>query len=167
MKFIKPISILILLLVTTLSYSQVRFEAKSDNETFKDKVFITTELDKTNFSISDVIIVTYRLFVSHDIGIEGWNEAYKPVYDNFEKKDLDLNNINIEMKNFKGKAYRTVVFKEVILRPNKKGHLMLPKYGLNVEVSIPSKTEKNEYGRFKMEKQNVTIKTDEIKITVK
>ncbi|MEO1031335.1 MAG: hypothetical protein AAFX55_08010 [Bacteroidota bacterium] len=81
--------------------------------------------------------------------------------------DSKRDNLKIVKEAYKGEDYRTVVFKEVILNPNKKGNLVLPEYALNVQVSIPSKTEKNAFGRFKMQKQDITITTDKIKITVK
>lgn len=167
MKFIKNISIVVVLLITGVMSAQVKFEAKTDIEELKDRVFIITELDKTNFLVSDSIVVKYKLFVSHDTGIEYWNEAYKPLYNDFEMNDSKRDNLKIVKEAYKGEDYRTVVFKEVILNPNKKGNLVLPEYALNVQVSIPSKTEKNAFGRFKMQKQDITITTDKIKITVK
>ncbi|WP_422106374.1 hypothetical protein [Winogradskyella sp.] len=167
MKFIKNISIVVVLLITGIMSAQVKFEAKTDIEELKDRVFIITELDKTNFLVSDSIVVKYKLFVSHDTGIENWNEAYKPLYKDFEMNDSKRDDLKIVKEAYKGEDYRTVVFKEVILNPNKKGNLVLPAYALNVQVSIPSKTEKNAFGRFKMQKQDITITTDKIKITVK
>ncbi|MEO1032244.1 MAG: hypothetical protein AAFX55_12605 [Bacteroidota bacterium] len=87
MKFIKNISIVVVLLITGVMSAQVKFEAKTDIEELKDRVFIITELDKTNFLVSDSIVVKYKLFVSHDTGIEYWNEAYKPLYNDFEMND--------------------------------------------------------------------------------
>ena len=167
MKFIKSVLAVTLLLIVNVASAQVKFVAKIDNPELKDKVFIITELDKTDFLTSEVIVVKYKLFVSHDTGIENWKEAYKPLYKDFETNNLNLDGMKIVNEDYNGNSYRTVVFKEVVLKPNRKGNLVLPEYTLNVQVSTPSKTEKNTNGRFKMEKQNITIATDKIKLTVK
>ena len=170
MKFIKSILVLFLTLITSIGSAQLQFEAKPNHEDLKDKVFIITELAKTDFSTSDSIVVKYKLYVSHDTGIENWKETYLPEYIGFDANNLKSDNIKVVTETYNGETYRTVTFKEVILKPTQKGTLELPEYSLNVQASIPSKKDKKSYddfGRPVLDKKDFTIKTDKISLTVK
>ena len=167
MKFQKHIAVLFILFTTSLAYAQVTFESNPDSDDLKKEIFIITEVSKTNVSVSDSIVVKYKLYVSQSTGVEGWSEVEKPVYKDFYADYIISNNVNITNKKYKGEKYRAVVIREVVLKPNEKGNFELPKYALDIEIYIPSKIEGNEFGRHNLEKQKISIETDKINVTVK
>jgi len=167
MTFTKYISVLLLLL-SNIAFAQTKFEAKLDSRELKDEVFIITELSEANLSISDSLTVRYKLYVSQNTGIENWKEVGEPIYTNFEINYLKPDGIEIKNEKYSGETYRTVILREVVLKPNKKGNLILPEYTLDIDISTPpSKKDVDVFGRLKLKKQNITITTDEIKLTVK
>ena len=167
MKISKIIAVFLMLCITSTCFTQEKFEAKPNSEDLKNEVFIVTELNKTDITISDSVIVKYKLFVSHSTGINSWSEVSEPIYKDFEANKKELTQMNIAYEKHKGQKYRTVLLKEVTLKPNKTGNLELPEYVLNLTVETPSNPPKKVYDRPKLEKRDITITTDKINLTVK
>lgn len=167
MRTLKNIIILFLLLTSCIAFSQAKYVAKPSNEALKEEVFIITELNKTNVTVSDSIVVKYKLFVSHSTGISSWNEESELIYKDFNAHKTDIGQMSITYEKHNGQEYRTVLLKEVILKPTKTGKFQLPKYILNVTAEVPSNPPKQAYNRPKLEKKAITITTNSINLTVK
>ncbi|WP_400075393.1 hypothetical protein [Winogradskyella sp. R77965] len=165
MKVIKQISILFSLLVGSIIFAQEKTESTDLDSIFDKGVHIVAEVSDSKMKLSDSLTVTYKLYVSQDIGIANYEVHENSENENFEIKDIESLNKKIEYEFFKNERYRYVILKKSILRPKLKGEFNFGALELNVTAELPSKTT-DQFGRLKMQKVNKTLKTDNITIRV-
>tara|TARA_R110002049_G_scaffold304414_1_gene499585 strand:- start:1100 stop:1597 length:498 start_codon:yes stop_codon:yes gene_type:complete len=164
MKAIKPIAILFLILVTSIISAQDNYESELISK-FNKGVYIVAEVSDSNVKLKDSLTVTYKLYVSQDIGISNYNVQNHIENEDFEVEDINPSNTKIEYEFFKNEKYRFVILKKSVLKPKQKGQFKLEALALDVTAEIASKSN-DAFGRLIMEKVNRTIKTDNITINV-
>ncbi|MFP4844366.1 hypothetical protein [Winogradskyella sp. PE311] len=164
MKLIRHIFILFLVFVTNLGQSQATLEDKLISQ-FNEGVHIVAEVSNSTTKLDELITVTYKLYVSPNIGISNYEVIEDSKSVDYKVDNVLLPRIKVKYEQFKNEQYRLLVFKKSILKSKRKGAYNFTGLKLNVTAEIPSK-ETDQFGRPLMKKVNRTIKANDFAITV-
>ncbi|GIZ14614.1 BatD family protein [Capnocytophaga catalasegens] len=107
-------------------------------EVTKDQIFVSAEISKTNPYWNEPISIVYKIYLSDNLGISGFEEVSSPKYLNFVKEDIPIKRPEIENCTYNGKNYRCIVVKRVVLYPQKSGQLALEPLSLSVGLQVPT-----------------------------
>lgn len=133
-----------------------------------ENVHLVAEISDTNPFLNEAIMVTYKLYVSHDVSITSqWREIDTPKYADFWSQNIDnKNNFKVSEGKYQGQDYRYVVLRTTVLYPQKTGKLEIEPLTLDVPIDVQS-NRRDIFGRRLMERVNKTISAGERTITVK
>ncbi|WP_296380273.1 BatD family protein [Winogradskyella sp.] len=150
-------------------YSEVEVEETKDEETVDSKfnkgIHIVAEASESMIKVKDSCIIVYKLYVSPEIGISGFQEKKESKNKDFDIEYIKSHEVKIKNKIYKKARYRSTVIKKLILKAKQKGKFVIPPYVLKIKAEIPSHR-KDEFGRRIMEKVIKTIKTENVIINV-
>ncbi|WP_299394588.1 BatD family protein [uncultured Gelidibacter sp.] len=104
-----------------------------------DNVHLIAEISKTNPYLNEAVTVTYKLYVSEDIGVSNFREIGNPRYNDFWSQNIDLKGTQIQKTEFKGRNYRYLVIRKTVLYPQKSGKLEIEPLSLDLTVQVPTK----------------------------
>ncbi len=103
-----------------------------------DNLHLVAEVSKTDPYLNEEISVVYKLYVSPSIRVSNYRPLDNPKYNNFWSQDIPVQRLNAENGTYKGKAYRYVILKRVVLYPQKTGDLDIEPLSLDVTVDVPT-----------------------------
>ncbi len=103
-----------------------------------DNLHLIAEISKGNPYLNEAVTVVYKLYVSEEIGARTFREIDSPKYNDFWSQNIDIKDLKIENVEFKGRPYRYMVIKQVVLYPQKSGKLEIEPLSLDVTVEVPS-----------------------------
>lgn len=103
-----------------------------------DNLHLIAEISKGNPYLNEAVTVVYKLYVSEDIGVSTFREIDSPKYNDFWSQNIDLKGNKIQNVQFKGRPYRFLVIKQVVLYPQKSGKLEIEPLSLDITVEVPS-----------------------------
>lgn len=132
---------------------------------FNDNVHLVAEVASPNVTLNSAFIVTYKLFVSQDVGISDWKIAESPDYNNFDAHNIEIENLEVKNGTYKGESYRYVIFKQTELKPKQKGVFTIKPFKLKVTMEIPTDNT-DIFGGKVMTPIEKTLATNSITITV-
>lgn len=101
-----------------------------------ESLHLVAEVSKTSPYLNEAITVIYKLYFSSNIGISNYRALDNPKYNNFWSQDIPVSRINAQNGTYKGKAYRYVVLKRVVLYPQRSGKLEIEPLSLDVTVDV-------------------------------
>ena len=133
-----------------------------------ENVHLIAEVSKTNPYLNEAITVVYKLYVSNDVSItRSWQEIDNPKFEDFWSQNIaDKGKQQIFKGTFKGKPYRYVILRKVVLYPQKTGALIIEPLTLDIPIDVPGKS-RDIFGRRRMTRVNRTISAGKRTITVK
>lgn len=131
-----------------------------------ENVHLVAEVSKSNPYLNEAITVTYKLYVSHDVGISNWREIDNPKYADFWSQAIDNQDYKPQVGMYKGKEYRYVVLRNTVLYPQKTGELDIEPLTLDVAIDVRG-NRRDFFGRPIMERVNKTISAGKRTINVK
>lgn len=99
---------------------------------------LIAEVSKENPYMNEPVSVVYKLYVSPSIVVSDFRPLDNPKYNNFWSQDITLNRYKVEEGIYKGKPYRYVVLKRVVLYPQKSGALEIEPLALDVSLEVPT-----------------------------
>ena len=145
-------------------------EKPSDDMTVDDyadnNLHLVAEVSKTNPYLNEEISVVYKLYVSPSIRVSNYRPLDNPKYNNFWSQDIPVQRLNTENGTYKGKAYRYVVLKRVVLFPQKSGKLDIEPLSLDVTVDVPT-NKRDFFGGRIYSQTNKTVSAGNRTINVK
>lgn len=103
-----------------------------------DNLHLIAEISKGNPYLNEAITIVYKLYVSEDIGVTNFREINNPKYNDFWSQNIDLKGNKIQNTQFKGRNYRFLVIKKVVLYPQKSGKLEIEPLSLDLTVQVPT-----------------------------
>ncbi|WP_298478671.1 BatD family protein [uncultured Maribacter sp.] len=103
-----------------------------------DNLHLVAEVSKANPYLNEAISVVYKLYVSPQISVSNYRPLDNPKYNNFWSQDMQVSRLNAQNGTYKGKSYRYVVLKRVVLYPQKSGDLEIEPLSLEVTVDVPT-----------------------------
>ncbi|WP_051638206.1 BatD family protein [Maribacter sp. Hel_I_7] len=131
-----------------------------------ENLHLVAEISKTNPYLNEAITVIYKLYVSPNISVSNYQPLDNPTYNNFWSQDIKVNALSAQNGTYKGKPYRYVILKRVVLYPQKSGKLDIEPLSLDVTVDVPS-SRRNFFGQRMYDQTNKTVSAGKRIINVK
>ena len=131
-----------------------------------ENLHLVAEISKTNPYLNEAITVIYKLYVSPNISVSNYQPLDNPTYNNFWSQDIKVNALSAQNGTYKGKPYRYVILKRVVLYPQKSGKLDIEPLSLDVTVDVPS-NRRNFFGQRMYDQTNKTVSAGKRTINVK
>lgn len=103
-----------------------------------ENLHLVAEISKTDPFMNEAITVVYKLYVSPNISVSNYQPLDNPTYNNFWSQDIKVSSLSAQNGTYKGKPYRYVVLKRVVLYPQKSGKLDIEPLSLDVTVDVPT-----------------------------
>lgn len=133
-----------------------------------ENVHLVAEISKTDPYLNEAIMVTYKLFVSHQVSITSqWREIDSPKYADFWSQNIDnRNNFKVYDGKYNGEDYRYVILRTTVLYPQKTGELEIEPLTLDIPIDVQG-NRRDFFGRRIMERVNKTVSAGKRTINVK
>ena len=138
----------------------------SIDEIADENLHLVAEVSNTNPFLNEAISVVYKLYVSPSISVSNYAALDNPKYNNFWSQDIPVSRINAKNGTYKGKPFRYVVLKRVVLYPQKSGKLDLEPLSLDVTVDVPT-NKRDFFGGRIFSQTNKTVSAGKRTINVK
>lgn len=103
-----------------------------------ENLHLVAEISKTNPFLNEAVTVIYKLYVSPNISVSNYQPLDNPTYNNFWSQDIKVSALSAQNGTYKGKPYRYVTLKRVVLYPQKSGKLDIEPLSLDVTVDVPT-----------------------------
>lgn len=131
-----------------------------------ENLHLVAEVSKTNPYLNEAITVIYKLYVSPSISVSNYQPLDNPTYNNFWSQDIKVTSLNAQNGTYKGKPYRYVILKRVVLYPQKSGKLEIEPLSLDVTVDVPT-NKRDFFGGRVYAQTNKTVSAGNRTINVK
>lgn len=131
-----------------------------------ENLHLVAEVSKSNPYMNEAITVVYKLYVSPSISVSNYQPLDNPKYNNFWSQDIKVTSLNAQNGTYKGKPYRYVILKRVVLYPQKSGKLEIEPLSLDVTVDVPT-NKRDFFGGRVYAQTNKTVSAGNRTINVK
>lgn len=131
-----------------------------------DNLHLVAEVSKSNPYLNEAISVVYKLYVSPNISVSNYQPLDNPTYNNFWSQDIKVSRLSAQNGTYKGKPYRYVILKRVVLYPQKSGKLEIEPLSLDVTVDVPT-NKRDFFGGRIYAQTNKTVSAGQRTINVK
>ncbi|MGB3150851.1 MAG: BatD family protein, partial [Maribacter sp.] len=131
-----------------------------------ENLHLVAEVSNTGPYMNEAISVVYKLYVSPAISVSNYQPLDNPKYNNFWSQDIKVSALNAQNGTYKGKPYRYVVLKRVVLYPQKSGKLDIEPLSLDVTVDVPT-NKRDFFGGRVYAQTNKTVSAGKRTINVK
>lgn len=139
---------------------------KTVDDVADESLHLVAEVSKTNPYMNEAISVVYKLYVSPSISVSNYRPLDNPKYNNFWSQDIPVSVRNAKNGTYKGKQYRYVILKRVVLYPQKAGKLDIEPLSLDVTVDVPT-SKRDFFGGRIYSQTNKTVSAGKRTINVK
>ncbi|MFO7869582.1 MAG: BatD family protein [Bacteroidales bacterium] len=100
-----------------------------------DDAFVQVHVNKTDAYVGEAIYVSLKLYTKYRINLK--DHTY-PTFDGFYKKDIEApQNLQYKSEMVNGEEYNTVLFKKMVIFPQKSGELHISPFELDCNILIP------------------------------
>lgn len=131
-----------------------------------ESLHLVAEVSKASPYLNEAISVVYKLYVAPSISVSNYQPLDNPKYNNFWSQDIPVRRLTAENGTYKGKPYRYVVLKRVVLYPQKSGKLEIEPLSLDVTVDVPT-NKRDFFGGRIYSQTNKTVSAGRRTINVK
>ncbi|MAU71308.1 MAG: BatD protein [Pseudozobellia sp.] len=131
-----------------------------------ESLHLVAEVSKTSPYLNEALSVVYKLYVAPSISVSNYQPLDNPKYNNFWSQDIPVRRLSAENGTYKGKPYRYVVLKRVVLYPQKSGQLEIEPLSLDVTVDVPT-NKRDFFGGRIYSQTNKTVSAGRRTINVK
>lgn len=131
-----------------------------------DKLHLVAEVSNTNPFLNEAINVVYKLYVSKETAVNGWNEIDAPKFENFWSQNIDEKQFKVYDGQYNGESYRYVILRRSVLYPQKTGELVIEPLALSISVEVPT-NRRNMFGGMMMRSEQVAVAAKNRTINVK
>ncbi len=111
---------------------------KTVDDVADESLHLVAEVSKGNPYLNEAVTVIYKLYVSPSISVTNYRPLDNPTYNNFWSQDIPVTKHTAQNGTYKGKPYRFVVLKRVVLYPQKPGKLEIEPLSLEIFVDVPT-----------------------------
>lgn len=139
---------------------------KTIDDVADESLHLVAEVSKTQPYMNEAISVVYKLYVSPNISVSNYRPLDNPKYNNFWSQDIPVSVRNAKNGTYKGKQYRYVILKRVVLYPQKSGKLDIEPLSLDVTVDVPT-NKRDFFGGRIYSQTNKTVSAGKRTIAVK
>jgi predicted house-cleaning noncanonical NTP pyrophosphatase (MazG superfamily) len=103
-----------------------------------ESIHLVAEVSKANPYLNEPIVVSYILYVSPNVGINGSREVDSPRYNDFWSQNIDVRGQRFQPGTYNGEDFRYITIKKVVLYPQKSGKLNIEPLALDITVEVPT-----------------------------
>jgi hypothetical protein len=132
----------------------------------EDQIHLVAEVSNTSPYLNEAITVVYKLYVSHQTAVNGWNEIDAPKFADFWSQSIDEKKFNIYDGTYNGEPYRYVILRRTLLYPQKTGDLTIEPLALSINVEVPTQR-RDIFGNYITQPEKLTVAANTRKISVK
>lgn len=132
----------------------------------EDQIHLVAEVSNTSPYLNEAITVVYKLYVSHQTAVNGWNEIDAPKFADFWSQSIDEKKFNIYDGTYNGEPYRYVILRRTLLYPQKTGDLTIEPLALSINVDVPT-NRRDIFGNYITQPEKLTVAANTRKISVK
>ncbi len=111
---------------------------KTADDVADESLHLVAEVSKANPYLNEAVTVVYKLYISPNISVTNFRPLDSPKYNNFWSQDIPVTKYNTQNTTFKGKPYRSVILKRMVLYPQKSGRLDIEPLSLEIYVDVPT-----------------------------
>lgn len=131
-----------------------------------ENIHLVAEVSNANPYLNETITVVYKLYVSPAIAVDDLNEIDSPRFNDFWSQNIKMQGLKAENTTYNGEDYRYVIYKKVVLYPQKTGKLDLEPLTLDVSIRVPT-NRRDIFGSRLMTRVNRKISAGSKTINVK
>nr|WP_298996444.1 BatD family protein [uncultured Allomuricauda sp.] len=113
-------------------------DQKTVDDVADESLHLVAEVSKGNPYLNEAVTVIYKLYVSPNINVTNYRSLDSPKYNDFWSQDIPVTKHTAQNGSYKGKPYRYVVLKRVVLYPQKSGKLDIEPLSLEIFVDVPT-----------------------------
>ena len=103
-----------------------------------ENLHLVAEVSNNKPYLNQGFSVIYKLYFSPQINITNVGEIDSPEYNNFWSHNIKIPRLQIERGSYKGESYNYVIWKKIVLYPQKSGILNILPLTLDVSVDVPT-----------------------------
>jgi len=104
-----------------------------------ENIKLVAEISNSNPYLNEGISVVYKLYFRNPISISDVQELESPSYGDFWSHLIKIGQVRVNTKGvYNGEPYNEVVWRKVVLYPQKTGKLNIEPLTLNLSLSVPS-----------------------------
>ncbi len=113
-------------------------DQKTVDDVADESLHLVAEVSKGNPYLNEAVNVVYKLYVSPNISVTNYRPLDNPKYNSFWSQDIPVTKHTAQNGTYKGKPYRYVILKRVVLYPQKSGNLEIEPLSLEIFVDVPT-----------------------------
>lgn len=132
----------------------------------EDNVHLVAEVSKNDPYLNEAFTVVYKLYVSRETAVNGWNELDAPKFADFWSQSIDEKQFKVYDGSYDGKPYRYVILRRTLLYPQKTGALTIEPLALNINVEAPT-NRRDIFGMRITRPAKITVTAPTRKVNVK
>ncbi|KRO87576.1 MAG: BatD protein [Cryomorphaceae bacterium BACL29 MAG-121220-bin8] len=117
---------------------EINKDPNNTNYLVNENLHLVAEVSKTNPYLNESISVIYKLYFSPQINVTNVGEIDSPEYVDFWSNNIKIPRLQIERGSYKGDSYNYVIWKEIVLYPQKADKLNIKPLSLEVSVDVPT-----------------------------
>lgn len=97
--------------------------SSSDDDIPANALFVTATPTKTEVYEQEALLLTYKIYVAVDL--RGFDNVKLPDFKGFMSQEVELSNQQWSLEQYKGKNYKTTVYRQFVLFPQHSGELTI------------------------------------------
>lgn len=136
------------------------------NYVVSENIHLEVAISNTNPYLNEAITVVYKLYASPEVRLSNLREIDNPRFNDFWSQNINIKELKLENGTYDGKDYHYVVFRKMVLYPQKTGKLSLEPLALNISVGVAT-SKRDFFGSKIFETVHKTVTTDTRTINVK
>ena len=103
-----------------------------------ENLHLVAEISNIKPYLNQGFSVVYKLYFSPQINVTNVGEIESPEFNNCWSNNIKIPRLQIERGSFKGESYNYVIWKKIVLYPQKSGKLNILPLSLDVSVDVPT-----------------------------
>ena len=111
---------------------------KTADDVVDENLHLVAEISKGNPYLNEAVTVVYKLYVSPNINVTNYRSLDSPKYNNFWSQDIPVTKYTAQNGTYRGRPYRYVVLKRVVLYPQRAGNLEIEPLSVEIFVDVPT-----------------------------
>ncbi|WP_158973510.1 BatD family protein [Cellulophaga sp. L1A9] len=130
-----------------------------------ENIYLIAEVSKEKIRLKDSLIVSYKVYVSPDVGIMDWKLIAKPSYSNCTSNTIEIKKLKVENVIYNAKEFRASTWQQTVLKPKKKGTIIINPVNMEIQFKYLSGT----YDIFRKpiyDTKTIQLTSDEVNIPV-
>ena len=116
----------------------INSDPNNSNYLVNENLHLVAEISNVNPYLNQAISVIYKLYFSPQINVTNVAEIDSPEYVDFWSHSIKIPRLQIERGIYKGDSYNYVIWKKIVLYPQKAGKLNILPLSLDVSVDVPT-----------------------------